>query len=47
MLIDALHAALENRPYVFNCVGMDVSTDIFILGMYDRVMGCKLFACLL
>jgi hypothetical protein len=46
MLIDALLAALENRPYVFNRVCVDVATDVLILGMNNGVMFGKLFASL-
>ena len=46
VLVDALHAPLEDGPYVFNGVRVDVSANVFILGVYDGVMGGKLFASL-
>ena len=46
MLIDALHATLENRPDVLNRVGVNIATDILIAGVNNGVVFRKLFASL-
>jgi hypothetical protein len=46
VLIDALHAALEHAPDVLDGVGVDVATDVFILGVNDCVVFRELFASL-
>ena len=46
MLIDALHATLENRPNIFNRVCVNGSTDILIARVNDGVVFRKLFASL-
>jgi hypothetical protein len=38
MLIDALHAAFENRIVTFNCVGVDDPTHIFADAVIDGLM---------
>ena len=50
MLIDTLHAALEDREHVLDGVGMDreavLVADILASGMLDGAMRGKLLACL-
>ena len=38
MLIDALHAALENRIIAFDGIGVDDATHIFVSRMVDGLM---------
>jgi len=44
MLIDALHAALEDGEVAFDGVGVDIATDILISAVVDALMVCKLAA---
>jgi hypothetical protein len=39
MLIDALYATLENRPDVFNRVGVNLAAHVFIVRMNNGVSG--------
>src|ERR1700735_668047 len=47
MLVDALHAALEDRIVALNRVRADVSPSIFISTMVDRIVAQKVSADLL
>jgi hypothetical protein len=44
MLIDALHAALEDREAAFNRVGMNAATAIFASAVVDGAVAQKDFA---
>lgn len=44
VLVDAFHAALEDREEAFNRVGVNAAADIFAGGVLDRLMGRKLGA---
>lgn len=44
MLIDALHAALEDREEAFDGVGVDVAANVFVLGMRDEFMRGEILA---
>jgi hypothetical protein len=39
MLINALHAALEDRIEALNRVGMDFAANVFLLGVLDAFVG--------
>lgn len=41
MLIGATHAALEDRKVAFDGVGMHVAANVFLAGMLDGLMVCK------
>jgi hypothetical protein len=44
VLIDALHAALENRVVALDCVGVNIAARPFVFLMLDAAMLGKLFA---
>ena len=44
MLIDALHAALEETEIAFDRVGRYIATGIFLDGVFDRFVGGKVLS---
>ena len=44
VLIDALHAALEDRKVAFDCVGMGSAARPFVIAVVDGFVAGKLFA---